>query len=387
MQFIGTTLGGLAGASFGNPVLGAGLGAAVGHGLGWITGTGDYRTNFKTISNNAVIAPSFAKDDSVIVCHREYLSDVVAGTGTPTAFKATTYPLNPGNPDTFPWLAGIAANYEEFEILGMVFEYISTSGASVASSNTALGAVIMATEYDPTKPVFSNKMAMENYSFAISCRPSESMMHAVECAKTRTPVKQLYVRTGAPVANTDLRWTDFGNFVVATQGTPAASAILGELWCTYKIKLIKPRLPITLGLSGQIAYYRDYRFGVVTAQSMGTGSLGGVGTIAAPTYSSATVNWIADPGTVWIVTMKITAATSVSTLTVGGGSNSAANLYFLAGTASTEYAINTTEAKATICLVNTGSQPNNVMQASFTAGAIVGAAFSDLTISQIDSTE
>jgi len=217
IQTMGTGLGTAIGAAYGAPGIGAVLGSIAGHGIGWITGTGDYKTNFKSVSNNACTIPAFGNSDSTVITHREYIQDITASAVT-GAFKIETFSLNPGQTDTFPWLASIASNYEEYDIQGMVFEFNSTSGYSVASTNTAIGTVIMATQYDPTKPVFENKQSMENYSLATSIKPSDSFLHAIECKKVRSPVKQLYVRTGSNTG-ADLRWTDFGNFNIATFGS------------------------------------------------------------------------------------------------------------------------------------------------------------------------
>lgn len=276
VQMIGSVAGGIGGMMLGGPLgaaIGSSAGSALGNGIGYVLGSGDYK-----VQNNACLVPGFNKNnDSTIVTHREYITDIKSGPTIPagtssTAFDITEYALNPGVSSTFPWLASIAANYEEYDILGMVFAYVATSGESVASTSTALGSVIMATEYDPTKPAFVNKQAMENYSFATSAKPSVSQMHAIECAKIRTPVKQLYVRSGANTG-TDLRWTDFGNFYIATVGYPAVAVTLGELWVTYKVKLIKPRLPITVSLGGQLATGVITRASCSTSQPFGTSTL------------------------------------------------------------------------------------------------------------------
>jgi len=219
----------------------------MGNFIGWIMGTGDYRTNFQSSG-----VPSFAKSESTVITHREYIKDIFSGVGSPSAFNIEKFPLNPGLSTTFPWLSAIASNYEEYELQGCVFEFKSNSGESVSSANTALGSVIMATMYDPTKLGFDTKQGMENYSFAQACKPSVSMLHAVELKKSLSPMKQLYVRGSGVDPNEDLRWTDFGNFFIATVGQQTTGVNLGELWVTYKVKLLKPRLPTTVGASGFI---------------------------------------------------------------------------------------------------------------------------------------
>jgi len=311
---IGAALG-----TFGGPagiLLGGSLGSAAGNAVGYYTGTGDYK-----VSNNACMVPGYKGGDSTTISHREYITDVTsAATGTPSNFEISAYPLNPGVTRTFPWLATIASNYEEYEIIGMVFSFVATSGESVASANTSLGTVVMATEYDPTKPAFQNKQAMENYSFSTSAKPSVSQMHPIECKKVRTPVKQLYVRNGTN-AN-DLRWTDFGNFYIATVGMQANNVNLGELWVTYKIKLLKPRLPITVGLGGQLATHHGFRTGVGNATGAGTASTFSQGPLQV-IYTNTTISWAALPGMNYFFSGSYFGANWVSvTLTAAGATRS-----------------------------------------------------------------
>lgn len=211
--------------------------------IGKIFGVGDYKTNFSEVSKASYTMPVPAFGGATIITHREYITDVISS-ATAGAFSISSYNINPGLYESYPWLSSIAENYEEYELLGMVYEFKTMSGNAIGSTNTALGSVILATQYDPTKPVFEDKQEMENYFFAQSCKPAESVMHAVECAKSQTPSKSLYVRTGSTtITGPDLRWNDFGKFSIATVGLQGASVNIGELWVTYRVALRKPRLP------------------------------------------------------------------------------------------------------------------------------------------------
>lgn len=233
----GAHLGGM----FGFKDLGKGIGGVIGR----ILGSGDYMTNFSSVQNNALTSkvPSFG-GESTIITHREYLKDVISSptmiVGGASAFKIDAFRLNPTNDELFPWLATIAQNFEEYSILGMIFEFKSMSGQSVASTNTALGSVILTTQYDPTKPAFTSKQQMENYFFSQSTVPSNSMLHAIECKSGSAPLRSLYTSGGTSI---DPRFVDYGTTYLATVGLPAASINLGELWVSYKIELKKPRLP------------------------------------------------------------------------------------------------------------------------------------------------
>ncbi len=231
MKSGGAALGGL----LGGPA-GATVGGLAGSLVSKVTGMGEYK-----IEENSLLAgnvPQFRNGArSVRIAHRDFLGDV---TGS-TAFAIKSYPLNPGLNLTFPWLAGVAGQFQSYRIRGMIFEFKSTSAQALNNINSALGTVIMATQYNSLLASFSSKLEMENYEFATSCKPSESMLHPVECAQGEAPLECLYIRTGSVPNGQDERFFDFGDFQIATVGMQAASTI-GELWVTYDIELYKPRL-------------------------------------------------------------------------------------------------------------------------------------------------
>jgi hypothetical protein len=99
-----------------------------------LIGRGDYEIS-DTPEANALFpkakSPSpyatFANDGStVIVEHREYIKDVFTGPSAGT-FNIESIPVQPGLVSSFPYLAAIAANYEEYSVQGLVFEFISTT--------------------------------------------------------------------------------------------------------------------------------------------------------------------------------------------------------------------------------------------------------------------
>jgi len=235
-----STAGSAVGGFFGGP-LGATIGGTAGHLLGSIFGMGAYklRKNNLMMSSNGPAAFNANADGSCLVSHREYLQDV---SGSTNFGVDVTLDLNPGLPTVFPWLSGIAANFQEYEFMGLVFEFKSTSGVAVSSTNTALGTVIMSTNYDPTAPAFATKQQMEAYQFTTAGSPSTSFYHPVECDPAQNIVKNLFIRTGNIPAGNDQRLYDLGAFNLATSGMQAVNTI-GELWVTYQVRLLKPKLP------------------------------------------------------------------------------------------------------------------------------------------------
>lgn len=250
------------------PSIGQKIGQSIGGGLGlgveqfirWMTGMGDYQ-----VKSNVLLAPNPPKminesnKGGTLIRHREFLTDITTS-ATIGAFKNTSYPLNPGLDTTFPWLSQVAANYEQYSLEGVIFEFRSMSADALNSTNTALGSVIMATQYDSIVADFTNKSEMENHEFGNSCKPSVDMMHPIECAPRQTTLTELYVRAGANPDTSDIRLYDWGKFQIATTGFQAASVNIGELWVTYQVRLLKPRLFASLGAFNAVADYSAASF-------------------------------------------------------------------------------------------------------------------------------
>lgn len=243
----GGFLGGLGGAMVplpGSTWLGGELGSAAGSKIADVLGIGGYnvKVNSLTLDEGAQI-PAFGDlGQAVIIKHREYITDISVPTPAGT-FTNDTFIINPGDPKTFPWLSHLARSFDQYMILGLIFEFRSTSTDYNAAANLGQGTIIMATDYDATDAPYADKLAMENSQYCTTTKPSESMMHIIECDPSVTAQPHLFVRhTGVPLSG-DLRFYDHGKFQIATQGLPAgATGTIGELHCTYQVAFFKPQL-------------------------------------------------------------------------------------------------------------------------------------------------
>jgi hypothetical protein len=249
----GTTFGSTVGGAMGGPV-GSAIGAVAGKGadmlMEWVSGQGDYVIKGNSLITKKDAVPSFSGKGSrcTVINHREYICDIYSGpdpaNAGSTEFDIKSFRINPGLPGTFPWLNNLARNYEQYVVQGMIFEYKTNSAVAVGSTNTALGTVILATQYNSLSQPFISKQQMENYEFAQSTIPSNSVMHPIECDPKQTQCGGIFntVQLGAEPG--DRRLYDIGEFSVATQGMQEANVNLGELWVTYKICLLKPKLQV-----------------------------------------------------------------------------------------------------------------------------------------------
>jgi hypothetical protein len=228
------------------------IGAQIGDGLQklgtslftkWM-GTGDYTCNdgAPNVKSNALIRGNEAKSvkmsndrSNFIFEHSEYVTDIVSSS-TIGAFSQQSFTVNPINANSFPWLSNLAGSFETYEIEGMLYRFVSTSGQSVASSNTAIGSVMGTFVYDALDPAFVSKQQLLQYDDTVDCRTSENFICGVECDKDRIPTYSNKLYIGVPPTNSDPKTYNFGNFVIATQGVQAASVTVGELWVSYRIK-------------------------------------------------------------------------------------------------------------------------------------------------------
>lgn len=229
---LGKSIGGLFGSE------GASIGKQAGLLFRQLTGFGEYKVARNSLATTDSL-PMFANSrHGTVVRHREFLGDVITDAKAGN-FKITSYPIQPALVETFPWLAPIGENFDEYTIEGMVFEFKSNSYDALASVNTASGTVIMTTQYNVLAPPFTNKLQMEQYEFTCSNKPSRDILHPVECARIETPTSVLTTRSGP--APGDLRLYDWGTFNIATVGMQGSSVNIGELWVTYDVKFFKPR--------------------------------------------------------------------------------------------------------------------------------------------------
>jgi hypothetical protein len=200
-----------------------------------ILGYGSYKIKSNSLLNGG--PPQFGDmKNGFRVRHREYIQDIQSS----TSFTTYSFPIQPGLSNLFPWLSQVAQNFEEYRIHGLVVYLNSTSGDAIASTNTALGVWGAVTVYNPADPLLGSKSECENYIGAQSTKPSSSLIHGIECAPKSNVLDRFFLREGA--ISGDLQFYDLGFIQIFTSGAQSVSTI-GEMWVSYDVELIKPKLP------------------------------------------------------------------------------------------------------------------------------------------------
>lgn len=210
----------------------------------------------------------YTGDGRVTVKHREYIGQVAGS----VVYGSTTYPINPGMPQTFPWLSVMAQDFESyrFKKLNFIFETEKS-----ASTN---GSIMMAVDYDAADAAPTSKVELMANNHAVRSQvwaPVKYMADAPDLHK----LPQRYNRYGALSSNLDIKTYDVGNLIVATQGC-ADTTSLGELYTEYEVELLTPQLGPNLSqiMTGAGSVSKTAIFGTAPTSS-GTGFFSGSGSV------------------------------------------------------------------------------------------------------------
>lgn len=271
---IGGTLGGLASRATGISGLGS-IGSQLGDragdwvrsrmgGRGMYTGHGDYETN-QLINDGGSSGALFGSMREVAFSHREYITDIFGPPGG-QAFNVQTYSIQPGLAQTFPFLSQIAANFEEYEFVQLIFSYKSTTTDIGNSTTGQCGTVVLAANYNAAAAPFTDKGSMVEYFGSVTAKVTESARCGIECDPTKNAGPAiLYTRSNPTIPSQDLKTYDLGTFQLGVANSPSAYANLpiGELWVDYTVHLRKPKLFSARGLDVDKDYF-------VTSSNSGT---------------------------------------------------------------------------------------------------------------------
>jgi hypothetical protein len=269
-------LGGLGGGALGSFIGQTNAGSSLGNSLGatiskWL-GSGDYSISSNSIVNSMKSSgkiPMMHKDgQSVVIRHKEYLGEV---RGHTSFLVRENFPINPGLEETFPWLCGIAQQYQEYKLRGMIYHYVPSSGNAIASTNPALGTVMLQTSYRASDSLPTSKLEMLNEYCSNESVPSDAFCHPIECNPRENPFEVQYVRSGAVPSNEDIKTYDLGQTFLAVSGQQVDDAVIGDLWVTYEIELRKPQL--THAISQQVTSYIGTSSGTISAANPFTSTL------------------------------------------------------------------------------------------------------------------
>lgn len=167
--------------------------------------------------------------------HREYIADLTAEGSSPSLFKSSGYPINPGLIGTFPWLSQIAPRFEKYRFDLLKFDFETEAATSLG------GSVILTVDYDASDSAPTSKVQAMAYKNAVRSAPWEESCH-VSAKEDLSQQKAYFVRSAAAPAATDIKLYDVGNLFACSQNIGTGGATLGELYVEYDILLMTPQL-------------------------------------------------------------------------------------------------------------------------------------------------
>jgi len=220
-------------------------------------------------------------DGRIVIKHSEFIGDIESSID----FGLAVFELNPGMEYTFPWLARVAQNFEEWSPKSLYFEFRTTSSDALITTAAApaLGQVSMATQYNALDDDFQNNIQLLNYEKSATTKPSRNLRHYVDCRRRANVLDEMYIRTGYIPPNADLRLYDLGKTSISTSGMQVDGATMGQIWVCYEIELRKPKIQ-TNPVGPQGAAHFQIPGGLI-AQSF-VAPFGGSASIIAPTPKS-----------------------------------------------------------------------------------------------------
>lgn len=176
------------------------------------------------------------KHRKISLTHSEIFEDFETGGSADGALFS--YSVNPNNRSLFPWLSGLAINYERYILRDLEFVFTPRLG----TTNT--GSVVLAWDPDPDDGLVSITAGAPSVAirklmtYDSSCAAAVYERQALKIKQL--PTEPLYIRGGQHKANTESRrWTDAGRFYCVTDYGGVA-ATLGTLVVRYTLDLMQP---------------------------------------------------------------------------------------------------------------------------------------------------
>lgn len=224
-----------------------------------ISGRGRYNAPFLNDSRDMTAGSKFTgvkfqaapatKSDAggMVISNQEFVCNVYGNDPTED-FSTESFEVNPGLAKCFPMLSQFAANFQKYEMVQCVFHFETSLDAGVLQSATGqVGSVLMYAHGDISEANFQNIPEFESNG-GTNAPTTKGQVCGVECDPKQLnglPNEGLnYMRNSDWTHNLAKAEFDQARFQIAVANTPPemARAVLGKLYVSYTVRLIKPHL-------------------------------------------------------------------------------------------------------------------------------------------------
>lgn len=251
--------------------------------------------------------------------HREFISSISGSVN----FVDTAFAVQPGLSSTFPWLASMAINWENYHMNAIQFRYVSRS------STAFTGSVIMAPDYDSSDSQPTTYQEISTFQNSISDAPWKDIVCRLSPRSTMLVGQNRYIRSGPLGPNQDVKLYDIAVLNLATVGQ-SDTAVIGELWVEYNVTLLVPNVQVITQVSnlssGQVVGATNF----ATTALMGTVQAGSSGNVVITFVGNVVTLTNLSIGSRYQLTYILAANTTITTaptMTNTSGFASFANQY------------------------------------------------------------
>jgi len=215
-------------------------------------------TNVSKTSTGSNLIKGAPKNE-VRMSRREFIQEVYPN----EAWTVQKFALNPGLSGSFPWLSGVARNFEKYVINKFTIEY------RTAQSTFIPGKIQMAPDFDASDSAPMSKRELLTYTLATDGPVWQNFDLNLPKGYLMNQ-KKYYVRQDDNFSG-DIKLYDPCNIFIAADPVTTDVQYLGEIWINYDITLFEPQapeLPIDYSVLGK---YYLFNQGVTNLKPFGTG--------------------------------------------------------------------------------------------------------------------
>lgn len=175
------------------------------------------------------------------VKHREFVRNVSGS----IYFKVDgVFPVQPGLSLSFPWLAGIANNYDQYRVHSLKMIFLSRCSSATA------GSVMVAPDYDSSDSAPISEAVMTAFAGTTEDAPWKEQTCVLNPTSLMGGMTRKFIRSQDLLPNQDLKTYDCGNVFIGVVDATTDAVPWGKLWVEYDIEFFVPALHSTGNMVG-----------------------------------------------------------------------------------------------------------------------------------------